>query len=28
MLRGTVIAKDRDVIGEPGFGRYIPGVPQ
>ena len=28
MLRGTVIARDRDVIGTPGFGRYIAGVAQ
>lgn len=28
MLRGTVIAKDRKVIGEPGFGQYIKGRPQ
>ena len=28
MLRGQVIAKDRDVVGEPGFGRYVAGVPQ
>jgi len=25
MLRGTVIARDRQVIGEPGFGQYIAG---
>jgi dihydroorotase len=28
MLRGTVIARDRDVIGEPGYGQYVAGVPQ
>lgn len=28
MLRGTVIAKDGEVTGRPGFGRYITGVPQ
>ena len=28
MLRGTVIAKDRKVVGQPGFGRYIKGTPQ
>ena len=28
MLRGTVIAKDRVVTGSPGYGRYLPGVPQ
>ena len=28
MLRGTVIARDREVFGDPGFGRYISGVPQ
>jgi len=28
MLRGTVIARDREVLGDPGFGRYISGVPQ
>jgi dihydroorotase-like cyclic amidohydrolase len=28
MLRGTVIARDGKVVGEPGFGRYIAGVPQ
>ncbi len=28
MLRGRVIARDRKVIGEPGTGRYIAGVPQ
>jgi dihydroorotase len=28
MLRGTVIAKDREVLGQAGFGRYIPGTPQ
>jgi dihydroorotase (multifunctional complex type) len=28
MLRGTVIARDRKVVGEAGYGRYIPGVPQ
>lgn len=28
MLRGTVIARDREVLGEPGFGRYIAGVAQ
>ena len=28
MLRGKVIAKDRQVLGKPGYGRYIAGVPQ
>ncbi len=28
MLRGTVIAKDRQVVGEPGFGQYVAGRPQ
>lgn len=28
MLRGTVIAKDRKILGEAGYGRYIAGVPQ
>jgi dihydroorotase len=28
MLRGTVIAKDREVLGEAGYGRYIAGVAQ
>lgn len=28
MLRGTVIARDREVVGTPGFGRYIAGVAQ
>ncbi len=28
MLRGTVIAKDGNVLGEPGFGRYIAGRAQ
>lgn len=28
MLRGTVIAADRKVLGEPGYGRYVAGVPQ
>jgi hypothetical protein len=28
MLRGTVIARDGKVTGEPGYGRYIAGVPQ
>lgn len=28
MLRGTVIARDREVIGEPGYGRYVAGRPQ
>ena len=28
MLRGTVIAKDREVLGEAGFGRYVAGVAQ
>ena len=28
MLRGRVIARDRQVVGEPGFGCYIEGVPQ
>lgn len=28
MLRGTVIAKDREIVGEPGYGEYIAGVPQ
>lgn len=28
MLRGTVIAKDREIVGEAGFGQYIAGTPQ
>jgi dihydroorotase-like cyclic amidohydrolase len=28
MLRGTVVAKDREICVEPGFGRYISGVAQ
>ncbi len=28
MLRGTVIFKDGEITGEPGFGRYVAGVPQ
>jgi dihydroorotase (multifunctional complex type) len=28
MVRGTVVARDRRVIGQPGYGRYIAGVPQ
>ena len=28
MLRGTVIARDREIVGEPGFGQYVAGVPQ
>ena len=28
MLRGTVIFRDGQVTVEPGFGRYIPGIPQ
>jgi dihydroorotase len=28
MLRGTVIAREGQVVGERGFGRYVPGVPQ
>jgi len=28
MLRGTVIASGRRVVGSPGYGRYIPGRPQ
>jgi len=28
MLRGTVIARDREIVGQPGYGQYIPGVPQ
>jgi dihydroorotase-like cyclic amidohydrolase len=28
MLRGCVIARDRQVIGTPGFGQYIAGVAQ
>jgi dihydroorotase len=28
MLRGTVIAEEGRVTGEPGFGRYVAGVPQ
>jgi dihydroorotase (multifunctional complex type) len=28
MLRGTVIARDREVIGQPGYGQYIAGVAQ
>jgi dihydroorotase (multifunctional complex type) len=28
MLRGTVIARDRKILGTPGYGRYIAGAPQ
>jgi dihydroorotase-like cyclic amidohydrolase len=28
MLRGTVIARDRQIVGTPGYGQYIAGVPQ
>lgn len=28
MLRGTVIARDRQIVGTPGYGRYIAGHPQ
>ena len=28
MLRGTVIARDREILGQPGFGEYIGGVAQ
>jgi dihydroorotase-like cyclic amidohydrolase len=28
MLRGEVIARDGEVVGEPGYGRYVAGVPQ
>ena len=28
MLRGMVIARDRQIVGTPGFGQYIAGVPQ
>lgn len=28
MLRGRVIAKDRKILAEPGYGQYIAGVPQ
>lgn len=28
MLRGTVIARDREIVGQPGYGEYIAGVPQ
>lgn len=28
MLRGTVIARDREIVGQPGYGQYIAGVPQ
>lgn len=28
MLRGEVIAQDRKVLGEPGYGRYVAGVPR
>jgi dihydroorotase len=28
MLRGTVIARDREIVGSPGYGQYIAGVPQ
>ena len=27
MLRGTVVARNRKVVGQPGFGQYIAGVP-
>ena len=28
MLRGQVIAKERKILGQPGYGRYLAGVPQ
>lgn len=28
LLRGQIIAKDGEVVGRPGYGRYVPGVPQ
>jgi dihydroorotase len=28
MLRGTVIAREREILGQPGYGQYIGGVPQ
>lgn len=28
MLRGTVIVKEREILGEPGYGQYIGGTPQ
>jgi dihydroorotase len=28
MVRGRIVAQDRKVVGEPGWGRYIAGVPQ
>jgi dihydroorotase len=28
MLRGQVIARNRKIVGQPGYGRYLPGVPQ
>jgi dihydroorotase (multifunctional complex type) len=28
MLRGTVVARDREIVGQPGYGQYIAGVPQ
>jgi dihydroorotase len=28
MLRGSVIARNREILASPGFGRFVPGVPQ
>jgi hypothetical protein len=28
MLRGQVIARNRQIVGQPGYGRYLAGVPQ
>jgi dihydroorotase (multifunctional complex type) len=28
MLRGTVVARDRQIVGQPGLGRYVSGIPQ
>ena len=28
MLRGTVVARDREIVGTPGYGQYVAGVPQ
>jgi dihydroorotase len=28
MLRGEIIARDREILGKPGFGQYVSGVPQ
>lgn len=28
MVRGTVVCRDREIVGQPGYGRYIAGVPQ